>query len=754
MVFRKEKMMADFKPYPDARSWISGDFTWPGTGEDGPNLFRAVVREGLSMLTETSVLIRSWSEDADISAVVGRNMRVHVKTEAENERVFSGLCISMEKLGYYQGNWYYLAELRPWFWLLTRSQDCRIFQEMSVPDIISDILSTHGLTDYEDKLTGTYAVRTYCVQYRESDYAFLCRLMEEEGIYFYFKNDPDSTAVEKLMLCDSVSGHSGVPGHATIAYHARQTDKGAETAREDHIAEWTEIERVTSGKVTLNDFDFKLQNADLKFEHAIESGEHNHKSHEIYDYHGHHRYPGVFADDKKMGEKYATVRMEAETVPFQTFRAAGNVRALAAGQTFAMEEHPNSASNTNYLVVSAEHYVQDQNFLTGEEDDEARAARKMRSDMKRVGVEQFLFDHLTRPGREPRRDLAMLEPEFPKSMEKDAFVSTFHSIPKTTQFRAPIKTPWPKIAGPHTATVVGKSGEEIWTDEWGRIKVQFHWDRKGEKDDKSSCWVRVMTPWSGTGWGMVALPRMGQEAVIEFEEGDPDRPICTGMLYNDWQKPAYEFPDKATELGIRTRSTKQGGEEEYNELMFDDLKGSELMRVQAQKDHQMLIKNKSVVTIGLDEVDAGAKDEDGSLSEVIKQHVTRVVKDGDHSLTLEKGDEEYLIKTGSQNIEIKTDKTQKIEGKHTKTITGNDAKTVKTGNMTVDVKSGKITMTAAQKIELKVGSSSIVIDPVSVTISATMLKFEGKAMAEMKAKLTTVKGDGMLTAKGGITMIN
>ncbi len=753
--------MPDYKPFPDARSWISGEFSWPGKGERGPNLFRAVVKEGLSTLTETSVLLRSWSEDADIGEVVGRNMRVHVKTDDKSERIFSGLCISMEQLGYYQGNWYYLADLRPWFWLLTRSQNCRIYQEMSVPDIISDLLSTHGLTDFENKLTGTYDARTYCVQYRESDYAFLCRLMEEEGIYFYFSNAPGSTAVEKLVLCDSISAHSEVPGHSTITYHARQTDRGAERAREDHIAEWTAAQRVTRGKVTLNDFDFKLQNADLKFVHSIKSGSHTHTSHEIYDYHGHHRYPGAFESDKKLGERYAAVRMEAETVPYQTFRGASNVRALAAGQTFAMNGHPDKAANATYLIVSAEHYLQDQNFLDAEADKQVSNRSKLRNDMKRSGVEQFLYDYLNEPERDERRDLSMMHSDFPKSMEKDAFASTFRAIPKTTQFRAPISTPWPKISGPHTATVVGKQGEEIWTDEWGRIKVQFHWDRDGKKDEKSSCWVRVMTPWSGTGWGMVALPRMGQEAIIEFEEGDPDRPICTGMLYNDWQKPPYSYPDNPTELGIRTRSSKDGGDNEYNELMFDDLQGAEKMRVQAQRDHQMLIKNKSVVTIGLgahEQVDGEGKInsevEDGSLSEVIKQNVTRVIKEGDHSLTLEKGDEEYLIKTGSQNIKIKTDKTQAIEGKHTKTVTGDDTTTVDAGNMTVDVKSGKITMTAAQKIELKVGSSSVVIDPVGVTIKGNILKFEGTAMAELKSKLTTVKGDAMLTAKGGITMIN
>lgn len=730
--------MPDFKPYDDARSWISGDFTWPaGPGEEGPNLFRAVVREGLSKLTETSVLIRSWSEDADIREVVGRNMRVHVKTEDESERIFSGLCVSMEKLGYYQGNWYYLADLRPWFWLLTRSRDCRIFQDMTVPDIIADILSTHGLTDYETKLTGSYDARNYCVQYRESDYAFLCRLMEEEGIYFYFRNDLDSTAVETLVLCDSASAHADVPGHAEISYHARQTDRGAETARKDHIAEWTKIERLTSGKVTLNDFDFKLQNADLKFDHAIESGSHNHKSHEIYDYLGHHRYPGVFNEDKKLGEKYATVRMEAETVPFETFRGAGNVRALATGQTFALKAHPESSLNGNYLIVSAEHYVQDQNFLSDMEKEDAKATRKIRSDMKRVGVEQFLFEHLTRPGREPRRDLAMLKPDFPEAMERDAFASTFKLIPKTTQFRAPIVTPWPKIAGPHTATVVGKSGEEIWTDEWGRIKVQFHWDRKGQKDETSSCWVRVMTPWAGTGWGMVALPRMGQEAVIEFEEGDPDRPICTGMLYNDWQKQAYTYPDKPTELGIRTRSSKDGSEEEYNELMFDDLQGSERMRVQAQKDHQMLIKNKSVVTVGLEKhemVDEDGKIDDavkdGSVHRTVKQTVTDIMQKGDHLIEVEEGNQKFTIAKGNQDFLINK------------------------GDVSVKAEAGEITMEAAKKITLKVGGSSITIEPAKVSIKSTMIEVKADAKADVEAPMTNVKGSGMLVLNGGLTKIN
>ena len=309
--------------------------------------------------------------------------------------------------------------------------------------------------------------------------------------------------------------------------------------------------------------------------------------------------------------------------------------------------------------------------------------------------------------------------------------------------------------------VVGPEGEEIWTDDQGRIKVQFHWDRVGTDDENSSCWVRVVTQWSGNGWGMVALPRMGQEVVIQFEEGDPDRPICTGMLYNNDRKATYDFPDKPTQLGIRTRSSKNGKEDQYNELMFDDLSGKELMRVQAQKDHQELIKDRSVVTIGLDKHELADNDgeissevEAGSLSEVIKQNVTRFIQKGNHEFTVEKGDEKLVIGTGSQTLDIKKDKTQTIEGKHTKTITGNDSTTLKSGNMSVDVKSGKITMKAMQSIELKVGGSSIKLEPTKITIKSVMIDIKGQAKADLSAPMTNVKASGILVLNGSLTKIN
>jgi type VI secretion system secreted protein VgrG len=640
--------------------------------------------------------------------------------------MFTGICVSAEAVGFRNGWHNYILEIRPWFWVLTRRQNCRIFQDKTTVEIIEDVLGDAGFSDSVIKRLSynNYKKRNYCVQYRETDYDFLCRLMEEEGIYFFFKYVVDATTAEKLVLGDSSSAHSEVPGHEKISFR----NEGKDFAGEEHAENWMRMEKLTSGKVSLTDFDFMKPNADMLRDSDDPHKTHAHATSEVYDYPGHHRIENEYEDSQAQGGLFTRVRLQSLAVERERYMGDSNIRALAAGHTFKLEEHETISFNREYLVVTATHFVQE--------------------------------DNIVRDGSKVS-DTAALRRDFPNRMSNDAYGCILSAIPSDVEFRAPQTTRWPEIPGLHTATVVGKEDEEIWTDDQGRIKVQFHWDLKGKKDENSSCWVRVVTPWSGDGYGMVALPRMGQEVVIQFEEGNPDRPICTGMLYNDPKKPAYEFPAHQTQLGIRTKSSKKGKEEEYNELMFDDLKGSELMRIQAQKDHQELIKNKSAVTIGLDKhelVDAEGKIKadvkDGSLSEVIKQNVTRVIKEGNHDFTINKGDETIKLETGSHTLEIKKDKTQTIEGKHTKTITGNDATTVKTGNMTVDVKAGKISMTAAQKIELKVGGSTVTIDPVSVTIKATMLKFEATAMAEVKAPVTTVKGDAMLTLKGGMIMIN
>lgn len=725
--------MADYKPFADSRLWLEGDFRWPGpAGENGPNLYQAIVHEGLSKLTETTLLLRSGTEHVDLKSLLGQSVRVHLMAEDDSQRVFSGMCISAESLGYRDGLHNYVLELRPWLWRLTLTRDCRIFQEMTAVEIIKKIFSDGGFADYESKLKETYAKRTYCVQYRESDYDFICRLMEEEGIYFFFHNAPNGSGVEKLILCDRTSAHAAVPGHGTIPYNARHSAEGAGTSREDHIAEWTELDNATAGKVLLSDYDFMNPTGDLLVNSSVPGG-HKHDAAERFDYPGHHRVADDHPASTDLGEKRAQVRIQAEAVRQDQFRAASNVRALAVGQTFKLKDHPDYHFNEDYLVISASHYLQDMNYYKASEG---------------------------------RRDLVALSEPFPETMAKDAYACTFHAIGKLVPFRAPLVTPWPEIAGLQTATVVGPNDEEIYTDDEGRIKVKFHWDRNPatKKPEELTCWVRVVTPWSGTDWGMVALPRTGQEVVVQFEEGDPDRPICTGMLYNKPKKPAYKFPDDKTQLGIRTKSSPKGGETDYNELMFEDKKGSELMRVQAQKDHIALVKDRSVVTIGLDkhemvktfkgnsEIKEDVKD--GSLWEVIKANVTRIINEGNHEFTIKKGDEKLKLETGSQTLEIKKDKTQTIEGKHTKTITGNDATTVKTGDMTIDVKAGKVTMKAMQSIELKVGQSSIKLEPTKITIKSMNIDAKADLKADFSGLMTNIKASAILVLKGALTKIN
>ncbi len=694
----------------------------------------AIIKEGLGRLTDTTVQFVT-DKAIKLKDLVGQPMHVEVTDHLiDDKRNFGGVCISVESIGkvvYGDGmRFSYVAKVRHWLWMLKRASNNRVFQNMTAVQIIEDVFGQHGFSDFEKKLRETYEEREYCVQYRETDFDFVSRLMQEEGIYYFFDNALGKDPVNKLILCDDASGsHVDNPGQSELKYTG---SGGREAEAGDKITDWSHSENVVTGKVTLNDYDMLTPLADQKVvEETIVQASHTHKSYEYY------HYPAKYRKDTARGQRLAKVRMQAEEVKFQTRRAAANTRSVAVGYKFSLTD--SDGDDGTFLVSGATHYIKPTHSANVD------------------------------PGRldKNREDL-----QYPEELEKTDYVVYFEAVPDRLQFRSPLITPWPEISGLHTALVVGKSGEEIWTDDHGRIKVQFPWDREGEKNENSSCWIRVVTPWSGKDWGMVAIPRMGQEVVIQFEEGDPDRPICTGMLWNEDTKPAFKYPDDATQLGIRSNSSKGGGG--YNELMFEDKKDAEIMRMQAQKDHQFLIKNKSVTTIGLEEINAGDHDEDGSLSEVIRNHVTRSIQEGNHYFTIEAGDEEIIIDQGTQTIEIEGDKTETIRtGNHVHTVqtgnmettvdtgnhettvsTGNHGTTVSTGNLSVDVSLGKSEHEAMQSIEFKVGSNSIKIDQTGVTIKGIMVKIEGMAMVEAKAPATQIKGDAMVKIQGGITMIN
>ncbi len=707
--------MAATKVHEKAVIWMTGSYSVKDL------LFkRAEVREKLSMLTETTVEFLSKKTNVKLEDLLGKNMTIHVQTEGHKERLFTGTITSVEGLGFRDGYSHFVAELRPWYWMLTRTRDSRIFQDKSVIDIMKEVFGDHGFGEFKDSTKATYKKRDYCVQYRESDFDFLNRLFEEEGIYYFFDHAGSDKKSEKLVLADGVSAHSPVPEKSKLDFYARDASAAR---RGDHVAEWARQEYVQTGKVTLQDFDFLSPSADLKTSNAIKHGKHSHNKYEAYDYPGHYR------KDTGLGNSRARVRMESEAVQHALWRGAATVRTLATGATFSLKGHSKDVDSDEYLVTEATYYLQTTS-----------------------GYDEVKIRH----------DLDANRINFPEDMN-DIFSVVFGAIPKKEQFRAPLETSWPEIAGMHTAIVTGPKGEEIHTDEHGRIKVQFHWDRDGKKDDKSSCWVRVVTPWSGKNWGMIHIPRIGQEVAIQFEEGDPDRPICTGMLYNKETKPPYALPANKTQSGIKTNSSKKGGG--FNELMFEDKKDAELVRFQAEKDYEQIVKNNAEILIGL------AKKDKGNLTQTVQNDVTETIKKGDHTFTIETGSQIIKIKT-DKTVTIDKDKTQTVKGKNTRTITGNDTTEIKQGNQTNTVKMGnhtnevkmgnitvkanlgKIAMQALQSIELKCGASTIKMTPASIEIKSPMIKAQGQAMVQVKAPITQVNADAMLLLKGGITLIN
>ncbi len=683
---------------------ITGDAAF-----DNLRLKSARVVEGLSRMTEITADLLAKDRSIDLKGLVGKQMNIEVDGPDGSPRKFCGLCVSAEYLGPLGSYGLVQVEIRPRFWFLTLSSDNRVFQEKTTYEIIQEILRDRGISDLKSRLSGSYAKREFCLQYRETDYAFLCRLMEEEGIYFYFDH---STGREALVLADSVSGHDPFASDAIDYFPAEEKFRRAN----DHIFEWTNATRSTTGKVTLWDYDFEAPARPVTSVKAMPGADQPAKSFE------HFRFPGRYRDKSpgddtpvneamaQQVEKSARVRMEAEAIRFRTFRGACNVRLLKTGQTFKMKGNPRAGS-MEFLMTGATTHVR--------------------------------VEHDDLPETVPGMLSSALEFE---GNPDESFLAFIEAVPKSEQYRAPFLTPWPEMNGIQTAVVVGPSGEEIHTDKFGRVRIQFIWDRLGKADQASSVWVRTIMPWTGSQWGMIAIPRVGQEVVVQFEEGNPDRPVIVGMLYNAATMPPYGLPANKTQSGIKTNSSKGGGG--FNELVFEDLKGKEFVRLQSEKDFTQIVKNNATVTIGTDKKDPG------DLTTTIHHNMTETVKTGDHKFTVE---------TGSQTIAIKTDKTETIEGKSDLTVTGNVtttvttghvSETVKAGNVTLDVKMGKVEITAMQSITLKVGGSSVVVDQMGVTIKGPMIKIEAEGMIDAKAPMTQVKGDGMLILKGGITMIN
>lgn len=455
----------------------------------------------------------------------------------------------------------YQVEIVPQFWLLTRRAQSRIFQHLTVPDILRKVLE--GM-DVSYQIQGAFAPRDYCVQYRETDFHFASRLMEEEGIFYFFKH---AESGHTMVVANTALGHPDLPEKSHIIY---ENIVGG-TRNEDRIHDWAKVQELRSGKYLLWDHCFELPHkhleADKLTQISVTAGTVTHQlkvggndNLELYDFPGAYAQrfdgidpgggerpadvPKIFDDNKRTVE----IRMQQETLPALRSQGASNCHHFVSGYKFTLERHFNA--DGQYVLVSVQHTVK---------------------------LDAYRSNH-----------------------ETYSYTNNFTCIPIALPFRPLRGTPRPTVQGSQTAVVVGPSGEEIFTDKYSRVKVQFHWDRQGRNDANSSCWVRVATHWAGKQWGVIHIPRIGQEVVVDFLEGDPDQPIIVGSVYNADQMPPFKLPDHKTQSGILTRSTQGGDPETCNEFCFEDKKGQEFVYLRAEKDSRISVENDEIHWVGHD----------------------------------------------------------------------------------------------------------------------------------------------------------
>ncbi len=609
-----------------------GEFSTP-LGQDVLVLTRFSGSEGLGELFEFHIEAVSEQENIDFDPAIGQNCQVKLKAYDGKVRIYNGVMTEARWVGVKESYYHYDMVLRPWFWLLGTKADCRIFLDKNVLDIIKEVFTKDGFTDFEFRTTGSYDTIEYCVQYRESDLAFCCRLMELYGIYYFFEF---SDGKHTLVMADSRSSHKPVPDLPQVPFYPM-------TARElrgqQHLYQWASDRSFRTGKVEFNDYDYLQPKKDLLAPKEA-SEQYTHSDMELYDY------PGKY-DEKEKGEKLAQFRLEAEQCLDHRRSVNGDAPSLFPGGLTTVEKHTTASENQEYLVVRASHGFSSEHYLSGQ------------------------------PGRE----------------QDQVYYGAFEFLPSDRPFRNLPLTPKPRIYGIQTARVVakkGEDGEEISTDEHGRIWVQFFWDREPQK----TLPIRVAQVWSSKQWGGQFIPRIDMEVVVEFLEGDPDRPLVVGCVFNGDNHYPFTLPDNKTQSGLKSDSSK--GHDGYNQIMFEDKKGSEDIVVHAEKDHDVTIKDTETGTIG----------------EAFTSHKGSASR----NWTLQQGDDQLDIQVGNQNI------------------------TLDMGNQTITLDMGSQTVSAMQQITLTVcmGASTIVITPTSISLSSATINLLGDAAINIMAPTVNI----------------
>ncbi|WP_231963284.1 type VI secretion system Vgr family protein [Pantoea ananatis] len=547
-------------------------------------------------------------------------------------------------------------------WPMKRDRNLRIFQSQTVPQIVQTLLKEYGV-NVETRLAGSYRVWEYCVQYQESSFDFISRLMELEGMYYFFRHEADK---HTLVLCDAPDQHQPFPGYETIAYHV--TPSGG-SVTEEGVSQWALSESVTPGMYSTDDYDFRKPNAWM-LQARQNPVSPTPGSVDVYDW------PGRFVEHGH-GEYYARIRQEVWQVEHHMVSGSGTATGIAPGYTFSLLNAPHFSDNGKYLVTSAHYDFEENSYASGD-----------------AGATRHNID--------------------------------FTVLPAAVTYRAKPETPWPRTHGPQTAKVVGPKGESIWTDKYGRVKVKFHWDRLAKGDDTSSCWVRVSSAWAGQGFGGVQIPRVGDEVVVDFINGDPDRPIVTGRVYNEASMPPWDLPGDATRMGFMTRS-KDGHQANASYLFFEDKPGGELLNMHAEKDMNISVENDKTVAI-----------------------------DGSRTTTI--GKEQNDEVTGDATFHYKQKRTTTVDQLESNIFNNGESTEIKNGRK-LNLKSGgdESNITGGQKLNLN-GTREVTIsngDILNVQAEGRKQHINGNVEEEINGNVgVNINGNWTQTVEGGTAFIS
>ena len=579
----------------------------------------------------------------DFTKIIGQSVTISVKQSDNTPRYFNGIVSHFAQSGADKTFTHYQMQVVPWTWKLTRHADCRIFHNKNVKEIIEQVFKDAGLTDYKFSLNGTYSPMEYCVQYRETGFNFISRLMEHHGIFYFFKHEMGK---HTMVIADDASAHDECPGQKTAGYNL--VSGGLD--EDDVINSWSIGQNIRSGKYSLTDFNFKTPSTDLSATEPTIVSVGGNSSFEIFDY------PGEYAAASD-GTAFAKLRMQEEEASHLVANGSSVCRAFTTGYKLSLKDHYQDSMNTSYVLTEVQHIAS-------------------------VGG-----GYTTEGG------------------SGDHYSNHFTCIPATVPFRPARLTPKPFVQGPQTAIVIGKSdykdssgddgggdGEEIWVDNFGRVVVKFPWDRAGA----CSCRVRVSQAWAGEGWGGMTIPRVGQEVIVSFLEGDPDRPIITGRVYNANQTVPYTLPDYQTRTTFMTRSSKGGGADNYNELRFEDKKGSEQIFLRGEHDLDTRMKNDVREWVGNNRSVIVTKDEMAKVSGDQHEQVT--------GNTNQKIGQNLSIQVG-QNLYEKSGTNFAHEA-----------------GQVIHLKAGTtVVIEAGTELTLKVGGNFIDINPSGISIVGTMV---------------------------------